>query len=260
MVTRMLSRRGKPQSRFTTRPSFAGRDLAERTRSTAFALLGAAAAVGLVLVALFSQQNWPFLPVGPIPGYHSEHGTLDDAISLASPPAGVDISAHPIARGAFASRGSATAGSGDSRLSGLRQVSSQPIVPSPATGQPHGESAPTPAPAGQPANSPPASAAAPTPPPMPQSETPEPPAPGASPPSPIVASVPGKGNAYGRRDRGVGKPNPSHPAPHSSPPPAAPVVEPPPAAVEAEPPTSGADAGSLDGPGNGHGHAYGHYK
>src|ERR1044072_3367539 len=84
MVARMRFRRGQTLPR-VTRPSLAGDDLAERMRSTAFALLGIFTAMGLGLVALVSQQGWPHLPSSPIPGPSAKHGTLHEAIAVDSP-------------------------------------------------------------------------------------------------------------------------------------------------------------------------------
>src|SRR5215218_7784401 len=52
--------------RLPRRPSLAGTGLAERMRSTAFALLGLTAAAGLALVAIFSQVGWSDLATGPV--------------------------------------------------------------------------------------------------------------------------------------------------------------------------------------------------
>jgi hypothetical protein len=48
-------------------PSFAGRGLPERMRSTAFAFLGLTAALGLALVAIFAQLSFPVLAPAPAP-------------------------------------------------------------------------------------------------------------------------------------------------------------------------------------------------
>lgn len=48
-------------------PSFAGRGLPERMRSTAFALLGVTAAAALSLVAIFAQLSFPLAEPAPLP-------------------------------------------------------------------------------------------------------------------------------------------------------------------------------------------------
>lgn len=93
MADQMLPRRGQRLSRRVTRPSFAGRGLIERMRTTAFALLGVTTAMALGVVALVSHQGWPYLPVGPIPRYQAEHGRLDNAIALTPAAVGLGISA-----------------------------------------------------------------------------------------------------------------------------------------------------------------------
>jgi hypothetical protein len=57
-----------PASRRIKRLSFAGDGLAERIRSTVFAMLGLTAAAGLGLVLLFSQVGAPVLSFAPLPG------------------------------------------------------------------------------------------------------------------------------------------------------------------------------------------------
>jgi hypothetical protein len=252
----MLPRRGPSPPRFFRRPSFAGRGLLERTRSTGFALLGISAAMGLGLVALVSQQSWPYLPASPIPEYGAEHGRLDSAIAVGPAPASFAAPAgYGSARKDFPGRGSAPTGTNDSRLSSFDQV---PVGASKPTGhQPGGVS--TPPPAAEPDPSPPA------PPPTP-SRAPAPSSPPASamppanppPDPPAVASVvPGKGNAYGRQKAATGKP--PHPSPHGSSTSIASSGTDSAAATPETKPPAPAAAGS-DGPGNGRGHAYGHDK
>jgi hypothetical protein len=54
-------------------PSFAGRGLPERMRSTAFALLGLTAAAGLALVAIFAQPGSSLLDPAPLPAEPRTH-------------------------------------------------------------------------------------------------------------------------------------------------------------------------------------------
>lgn len=63
-------------------PSFAGKGLPERMRSTAFVFLGLTAAVGLALVAVFAQLNFPLLSPVPLPGGPSEGGAVGKAVAL----------------------------------------------------------------------------------------------------------------------------------------------------------------------------------
>lgn len=261
MGTQMPPRRGPSPPRRFRRPSFAGRGLMERTRSTGFALLGITAAMGLGLVALVSQQSWPYLPASPIPEYGGERGRLDSAIAVAPPPAGVGMPAShgPVRKGSL-DRGTAPAGTNDSRLSRSDQVSVGPDASGPSGHQPSGESTPPPAPAG-PGSSPPV-------PPPPPSGAPAPPAPPPSPaaanpsaqsdPPAVASGNPGKGNAYGRQKATASRGNPSRPSPHASPTPVTPsATDSDPAMPEATPAPA---APSTDGPGNGHGNAYGHDK
>jgi hypothetical protein len=268
MAEQMLFRRGQKLSRAVAWPSFAGRGLVERMRTTAFALLGLTTAMALGLVAFVSHQSWPYLPVGPVPSYQERQGHLDSAIALAPAAAELGLAADVAAPGPASSGGSTAPASNGSRRSGSQGVEPQTDVPEPAPDQPGVEAAPAPSPAtapSLPAQPPaPAPAAAPvsTTPATPvgtptSSPTPKPPSPPPSPsptPSPprAVTGNPGKGHAYGRQ-KAVTAPNPSAPAPVVS----VPTVEPSPAPT-AEPSVAATDLSA--GPGNGHGHAYGHDK
>jgi hypothetical protein len=262
MADQMLPRRGQRLSRLVTRPSFAGRGLIERIRTTAFALLGVMTAMALGLVALISHQSWPYLPVGPVPSYQSEHGRLDRAIALTPAAIGLGISAgEPPARGAHAGDGPGVTAPNESRLSGSHRVPSHSAGPDPAPGQPGGAGVPSPAPGAAPTSQPstqlppPAPVATPVSPP-PAAPTPPPTTPS---PPPVAAANPGKGHAYGREKASAAskpKPKSPHPAPTSTTtvPAAAPTAPPAPAAPSVPAP------GSSDDPGHGHGHAYGHDK
>jgi hypothetical protein len=253
----MLARRGRWLSRLAARPSFAGRGLAERMRTTAFALLGVTTAMALGLVALISQQGWHYLPVGPIPSYQSAQGRLDNAIAVA--PAAIHLgiaSRHGLARGASVANGTVGAGSDGSRLSGPHRVVPQPATPDSPSGQaggggvptPAGETVPQAAIPQQPSVPPPAAVPAS---PAPAAPTATPTTPSSGPAPPAAAGNPGKGHAYGRqKEATVPKPKPPHPAPIVTVPAAEPVAPPP----EAEPTVP------ATGPGAGHGHAYGHDK
>jgi hypothetical protein len=256
MADQMLPRRGQRLSRLVRRPSFAGRSLVERMRTTAFALFGVTTAMALGLVALISHQSWPYLPVGPVPSYQSEHGRLDSAIALTPAAVGLGIWAGELpGRSAHAGDGPGVTASDESRLSGSRRVTSHSAAPDPALGQPGG-GVPSPAPGAAPTSQPPVQLP-PTPVATPVSPLPAapPPAPTAPSPPPIAAANPGKGHAYGREKvTAAPKPKPPDPAPTPTPTPTVPAPATPPA-------TPAAPAlGSPDGPGNGHGHAYGHEK
>jgi hypothetical protein len=258
MAPQMLSRRGQLLSRLATRPSLAGTGLVERMRSTTFALLGVTAAMGLGLVALISQQGWPYLPAIPIPGPAAKHGTVHDAVAVARPRLSPGASTHRT--------GTGSGGTGVDRRPGAPPLahphpsgSHQSVAPlSPAAGgtggQPAGEDAPGPAPAPQPPSQSPAPAPVSTPAP-----TPGPTATTTSPATSSALSEPashGKGNAYGHQKTASSGSEKSHPAePHSAPLPAAPSATDSGGSGKTEPPA--AAEGPPEGPGNGHGHAYG---
>src|SRR3954451_25217753 len=61
-------------------PSFAGKGLSERMRSTGFALLGLTAAAGLALVAIFAQPGFPLLEPAPLPSEPSARESVADAV------------------------------------------------------------------------------------------------------------------------------------------------------------------------------------
>lgn len=63
-------------------PSFAGKGLPERMRSTAFALLGLTAAAGLALVAIFAQPGFPLLEPAPLPEKPSLRQSIAQAEEL----------------------------------------------------------------------------------------------------------------------------------------------------------------------------------
>jgi hypothetical protein len=67
-------------------PSFAGRSLAERMRSTTFALFGLAAAAGLALVAIFAQPGGPLLSPAPLPSEPSSSVGKAQALSASAAP------------------------------------------------------------------------------------------------------------------------------------------------------------------------------
>jgi len=67
MLVKVLSRFGKELSRRVSQLSLAGDSLPARLRSTTIGLVGLVAAVGLGLVAMISQQDWPDSINAPLP-------------------------------------------------------------------------------------------------------------------------------------------------------------------------------------------------
>lgn len=67
-------------------PNVAGRSLAERMRSTTFALFGLAAAAGLALVAIFAQPGGPLLSPAPLPSEPSSSVSRAEALEAGSAP------------------------------------------------------------------------------------------------------------------------------------------------------------------------------
>lgn len=63
-------------------PSFAGKGLTERMRSTGFALLGLTAAAGLAMVAIFAQPGFPLLDPAPLPDEPSISQSVAEAEKL----------------------------------------------------------------------------------------------------------------------------------------------------------------------------------
>jgi hypothetical protein len=238
-----------------TRPSLAGRDPLERTRSTAFALLGITTAIGLVLVAIVAQQNWPYLPAIPIPGLESKHGATHGttaAVAARIPAAhGKRLPGPALGRAGGRRQASEPAPAEPDLSSSRRLVAPPSPVHSPAVPQATPDSPPDP----QLSPQPPAGPAPPSAPAAPPVAA----APPSSPPPPAAgSSVPshGKGNAYGKY-----KPSPAakEKAPHSEPP--TPPQAPAPVAAPADDPAEPEPSPPLDeSPGNGHGHAYGHYR
>jgi hypothetical protein len=222
-------------------PSFAGKGLPERMRSTAFALLGLTAAAGLALVAIFAQPGFPLLEPAPLPEEPSprqsiaqaEELTLDRKPSafvpavapraVAPPPASVGSPAH----GSEGGPTGGDAGSGDE----VAVQSPAPPVSTPETSGGGGGSggggaaAPAPGPVSTPVSSP-----------KPVSPPPE--AVASSPPSPEPAPGPGNSSsaaaAEHASERGVEASSSSGPPP--------------------------ASAASAPEPGNGNGLAKGHSK
>lgn len=148
------------------RLSLAGDSFIERARSTTFALLGSMAAVGLAIVALALQQDWPLLGNNPIPGPARESGTMriSGAVALTRPAAGPAIAAAGVARSA-SSAGRAAARPNHRPNGDRAQLVASPLP----VAAPPAPAAPGPAPP-PPVTSTPAPAT-----PAPESSTPAPP-------------------------------------------------------------------------------------
>lgn len=159
------------------RPSLAGTGVLDRLRSTTFALLGATALFGLVIVAIMSQQGFGLLPQLPIPGLSQG----DEGVSGADALGGSGDSSRPAisvlpageAVGGQGAQAPARGAQGKSNLGGSRQLDSGGN-PQPGTGQPGNQPAP------QPTSTP--TEPAPTTVSQPTTQTPSSPGSGSSPP------------------------------------------------------------------------------
>jgi hypothetical protein len=218
MVVLVLSRLGHPLSQFVAKHSVAGDSLMERMRSTTFALLGLATAVGLGLVAFVSYQGWSGVLTSPIPSLPVERHAVQDGTAAARPviasTGGVAVHAATVAAPSTRSRapGAESAGSG---ISGSHRVVAPPTPqPGSGEGQPSGQGAAGTAPPAQQPSSAPAPASTPT---APSGAS----SPATSPDSHASLSKShGMGNAYGRneghsRSQSEGRHSGSHA--HSSP-------------------------------------------
>lgn len=241
------------------RLSLAGDGLLERMRSTAFALLGIVAAMGLGLVAIIAQQEWSSLPDGPVPALYEGRRGLGNAEIVA--PAGFAADRRRAAADvAIGTAGAVKRKGADSAPSGLRHAAS-PAAPSdpggpeaapqePPSATPAGPQPASPAPAPAPAAAS-APAAAPAPVVVPRDPATSPPAATAG-----EATSRGQGNAYAKgKSAAHGREKTANPVPS-------------PAPVAAGPPTRAADdpvAKTESAPaeraggsaGQGQGHAYG---
>jgi hypothetical protein len=224
MVVSVRYKLGKALSRFAS-GSFLGDSLLVRARTTSFAVLGASAAIGLAVLAIALQEDWPLVPGSPPPQPLARHAALGEAtaVAVAKAPAGAVASggggsngnAGGASRGGQAphagnpadaapSTGSVTAPTSEAVVSPSVQAPEPrsrgggrgPHLPrNPTPSQPPPKPKPAPQPA--PAPAPPASPAPPPPPAATVSATP-----------PEQSSVPpwsnGQGHAYGREDGGHG--------------------------------------------------------
>lgn len=201
MDVSVLSKQGQRSLRSAIRTSVLGDGLLERTRSTSLALLGLTAAIGLAMVALAVNQDWPLIAGAPIPGLENERQAVGDATVAAT----ARTQGGRLAIAAATSQASPGLSSGKSRprpggtaaLAGSRApqatglVVAHPTPASPTAGSPASDAVPDPAPVAQQ----PASAAAPAPaaaavPVSSSTASPPNPVPQATPESPIPSQAP----------------------------------------------------------------------
>ena len=284
----MISKLGRALPNFISGASIAGDGLQERLRSSTFALTGLAAAVGLVLVGLAYNQDWPDFVDSPLPqmgvqrvggaivvgepgrqSARSEHPVAGPAVGGGagaargrSPASDATVDPHP-ATGPIAQAPAVTApvaqgggkdpaGQGGGKNPAGQGGGKDPAAEGGGEGQP---AAPTPAAAAPtPASEPPPPATRPPVHPAPAPGTPpasEPPV-SAPPPSspPSAGSGNGKGNGNGKSKGGDrGKGPPAGvPGPPTSRPPA------PPAEAAGPPPEAPQPAANGPGKGNAKGH------
>jgi len=265
MPIKMISRLGRAMPRFLSGANIAGEGLQERLRSAAFALLGLATAVGLVLVGIAYNQGWPDFVDSPIPGTLVE-GVGDARVAAEPARAKGSLAIGGLADASLASSprsqpsgrsGDAPDASSGTGLSAQQQLAvapsagegTSPAPPEPGGAPPGGEA---PAGGGAPAATEPEAAALPIPadPQAAQGAVPI----TASTKAPQVAAVPStpaKGKAKGH-EKSNGRPAPASAA-------AAATPSPPPLAQTPAPEVT-APAAEGPGNGNGKGHAYGHSK
>jgi hypothetical protein len=220
------------------RGNILGDSLLVRARTTSFALLGATAAVGLSVIAIALQENWPLVAGTPPPAAVAGRTSIGGATAVgAAKPSGI-AGAHPrSARGAATTPRSGVASRGgghgrasspvDSAPAATTELVVAPSVPvesggggssggSHSTGgpgphaprSPGGKPPATPSqPPPAPVSPPPAAAPAPVPPPVPATPPPAEATVSASPPPTQPYPPPGgngQGHAYGREDGGYG--------------------------------------------------------
>lgn len=235
MVVQVLQKRRQPRLRPSAKFSVLGDGLLERTRSTTFALLGATAAVGLAVIGIALQEDWPLVAGSAIPRPPVVHESVGEATALGakrSPGAphggpaprtrrvgsggraAPDPGAAPVASAPAAPATSTEAVSspaaqakpqgGTGRGGRSHDVPAAPKTQAPAAPQPS-QAPSVVAPSTQPSASP---AKVPAPTPVPPQ--PSPPEPVASEAPPVEPAVPpwshGEGHAYGREvgDHGHG--------------------------------------------------------
>jgi hypothetical protein len=251
-------KRGQRWLQSGLKPNLLGGGILERARATSLALLGATTAVGLAIVVIALNQEWPLIAGSSVPPIPPRHMKLGEAKVVAG--TGARGGSLPVATGnqgrassAARNRGLHTGGAGPASESVPGGSADFVVAPSvPATPQGGGSHSPPPHRGSSPATQSPAAApeAAPapstetvSPPPAEPTNAPEPATPPvtASGAPPEESSLPpgshGNGHAYGRSEG---------------------------SSSESEEAGGGEEAGDDDGHGGGgyehgsHGHHYGH--
>lgn len=193
-------KRGKSWLFSGARKRILGDGILDRARATSLGLLGVTAALGLAMVALALNQNWPLIPGAPIPGFGDRQQAIGDASVAADAKASSNRTLQGSAGGQPPGAPARPAGKGaEGRPS---PADSQPRIPesvvvsdsTPASSpvdRSAGDASPTPAPAAQQPVATPAPASPPTP-VSGVSSPPQPPADSASAP-PVQTPVPAAG-------------------------------------------------------------------
>jgi len=282
MDVSVLSKHGQRSLRSAVRTRVLGDGLLERTRSTSLALLGLTAAIGLAMVALALNQDWPLIAGAPIPGLEREHHAVGDATvaATARTQGGRPEISGTTSQGVLSGKprprpGGTAALAGSQAPQTASLVVAHPTPAKPAGGSPPSAAIPNPGPvAQQPAPAPvPTAAAVPvssstssSPSPVPQT-TPEAPIPSQAPPATDEGDEHGHDHHFGRgtshghgHSRGGDDSETSEPSesPETAP---APTEAPPPEADEpdeSESEQSHATSWSHGG-GHGYGHGRGHW-
>ncbi len=280
MDVSVLSKHRQWSLRSTVRASVLGDGLLVRTRSTVLALLGLTAAIGLAMVALALNQNWPLVAGAPIPGFGNQRQAVGDAtvaarartqgvrpaISAATGRTSPGVSSGKPGR----PHGGTVALAKSQAPQSTDLVVAHPTPAAPAGGSPPEDAIPDPAPVAQQPAPAPAAAAVPV-----SNSTPSSPSPVSqtTPEAPIASQTPpatdeadehghdhhsGKGSSHGHgHSRGGDDSEVSDPSesPATAP---VPTDAPPPEADEPEESASEQSHASSWGHGSGHGYGHGH--
>lgn len=113
--------------RFGSRLSLLGDRLPERLRSTTFALLGTTAALGLAVIAVALQEDWPLVPGSPVPQAPPRHQAVGAAVALDS---GTRVRAARSGAGNQGRKALARAGRSSARAPGQPSPATAPSAPS----------------------------------------------------------------------------------------------------------------------------------
>lgn len=133
MVVQVLHTRRKSRLRQNAKFSVLGDGLLERTRSTTFALLGVTAAVGLAVIAVALQEDWPLVAGSPVPRAPVLHESVGEATALGAKPSPGVAPGGPAPRTrSGASRGRSAPVPGAAPVTST-QATPNEVVSSPAT-------------------------------------------------------------------------------------------------------------------------------